>query len=161
MTQQSPFDRLLLGAAPHLVKRHRARVDIVRKAKVTRRDDSVIEQHNRTPHAIPQFANIAGPVVRTQCPNRVVGKAAYPAARIHTQLVKQMPRQKLDVRTPCAQRRLFDLEHTQPMIEILAKPSFARRALQIDVSRTNDSHVSANRREIRLDLDGCSRKRAA
>ncbi|VBF82571.1 Uncharacterized protein conserved in bacteria [Burkholderia pseudomallei] len=46
---------------------------------------------------------------------------------------------------PRAQRRLVELQHAQPVVQVVAKAAFAHRRVEIDVRRGDDPHVDRNR----------------
>ena len=56
-----------------------------------------------------------------------------------------MLREQFDVLAARAQRRLVDLQHAQPVIQVRAEPPFDHRGLHVDVRRRDDAHIHRRR----------------
>ena len=83
--------------------------------QVERVDDLAAAQHRRALEDVEQLAHVARPVVGEQPRHRLLGDRARRRA------AQRVRDQQRDVAAPRAQRRHLDLDHRQPVVEILAQ----------------------------------------
>ena len=95
---------------------------------------------------ILEFANIAGPAVTTQRPERAFRKAWEGRP---TDLLRQgkpkMVGEQGDVFDPRAQRWNGNDRNTETVEQVMSEPTRIGGARKIDVCRSDDAHIDANR----------------
>ena len=94
---------------------------------------------------VSQLADVSGPAVIPQDVDRLVGETrngpvAAPAEEDHEALG-----QRDQVLRPLPQRGKRDLDHVEPVVEILPEPPLPKGLFQVDVRRRDDPHVGPAR----------------
>ena len=111
------------------------------KRQMLDRDEPALTQDCRTLECIVQFANVARPLVAHQHLQRVWRQASRRASRRSAEVLQECVGQREDVATALAQRRNVDIEHTEPVKQVLSKASFRDGPLEIAVARGNHADV--------------------
>ena len=122
-------------------------------------DHRTLDEHQRALELVAELAHVPGPVVTAQRIARVVGERRRGPAGSARELLEDVGRQHEHVVTARAQRWHQDLEHVEPVEQILAKPLRGNLVGEALVTRGDDPDVDAHGllRADRLDLAGFDR----
>ena len=90
------------------------------------------QQHGPLDHVL-KLADVARPAVGLEGGNRVVGEALDRLARLVNHAVQEVPGQERDVGNPLAQRRQLDVDHVDPVEEVLAESTLGDQLGQVIV----------------------------
>ena len=85
--------------------------------------------------------------------NGVRREPAQTPARVFLEAIEHVLREQFDVLATRPQRRLVDLQHAQPVIQVGAETAFDHRRLHVDVRRGNDPHIDGRRAVAAQPLD--------
>jgi hypothetical protein len=97
---------------------------------------------------VPQFADISGPMGMLQDLHRLGGETRHrsvagPAEKDHEPLG-----QRDEIFRPFPERGKLDLDHVEPVVEILPEPSLLKGFFQIDIRRRDDPDVGPARHVV-------------
>ena len=98
-----------------------------RKAKSSSVEDLSAAGDDGALDGVLQLADVAGPVVIHQQPERAFGDLADVLAELVGEALEEMSGEQRDVLAALAQRRDADLDDVQPVEEILAELALRRR----------------------------------
>jgi len=104
-------------------------------------DHAALAHQERPLEAVLQLAHVARPVVRHQHVDRGGGDAAHVLAVSRRELLDEVVGQQRNVGAPLAQRGHEDLEHVQPVIEVLAEAARLHGQLEVLVGGGDHPHV--------------------
>ena len=106
-----------------------------------RADQPALAQNRGALERVAQFPNVPRPVVLQQRFTRVACQAGRRTSERLRDLLEERVAEQHDVALALAKRRQADVEHLQPVEEILAKIAALDRLAQIAVARRNDPDV--------------------
>src|SRR5207302_6414773 len=99
--------------------------------QVGRIDEASVAQYRRSLERVAQLPDVAGPVVAKQGFSRIARQTGWRPAERFADLFEERVAQRQDVGTSFPKRGNADVEHLQPVIQILAKVAALDRFPQI------------------------------
>ena len=100
------------------------------------------QRHRALDHVL-ELADVAREAVRHQPIHHLVAGPLDRLAELARILLDEVIDEQRDVLAPLVQRRHRDLDHVQPVVEILAEAPGRHLVLQAPVRRADDAHVDA------------------
>ena len=91
-------------------------------------------------HHVFKLTDVAGPLVAPEQRQRAGRETPHILAEAAREFQQKMLGQKLNVRHPAAQRRQYESEDVEPIVEILAEGVLAHGFLKVLVRRGDDAH---------------------
>src|ERR1700730_3250912 len=88
-----------------------------------------------------KFSYVAGPIVLREPPHYVLGKPRYWLIKLGCRFLQEIVGQQWNVFPPLSQRRQYQRNDLQSVIEVATKNTLTHRLFQIDVCSCNDAHV--------------------
>src|SRR5207245_3003770 len=108
-------------------------------------DEATFTQDGGPLEHVAQLAHVARPVVRDQRGLRLFGQAGGGTDERACEVLQEGVGEQGDVALPFAQRWDPDLEHVQPVIEVLAELSTLDRLPEVAVGGGDDAYVRFQR----------------
>ena len=115
--------------------------DLGEEGEILFRQHAAAAGHHGALHGVLQFAHVARPVVVHQHLEGAFGDLAASLAQLVRKPLHEVARQQRNVLAPLAQRRDADLDHVQPVKQVVAELAVGHRLLQIDVGGGDHPHV--------------------
>ena len=119
--------------------------EVVLERQVLVGDPFLVAHRHQPLDQVLELADVARPPVRGQDLQRRSGDALDRSSELRLVAIEEEPRELRQILDPIAQRRHADRDHVDPVVEILAEPSFLDRLLEIDVGRRDQPEVGLDR----------------
>src|SRR5262249_1957122 len=111
--------------------------------EVFRGDQAALAQNRRALEGVVQFTHVSRPFVLQQRVTSVEAQFEVRPTRRLADVVEKRVAERQDIAAPVAQGRQLDLEHLQPIVEILAKVAVQDGLTKVAIRRRQHSYVGA------------------
>ncbi len=108
-------------------------------------DPLVLAEQDRPLEHVLELADVAGPRMRLERRDRVVGDADDLLLQPLVELLDDVLHEQRDVADPLAQRRDLQRHHVEPVVEVVAEVAALDLGLEVAVGRGHEPHVDLER----------------